>query len=151
MNAKQLKILIVLAALSVVSGFAAVLVLMFQSGDDAPRVSLAEDLAVRQAAGNYLQAWQESAPERMYAYLSENDRARVTREEYRKHFEAFPVYPLHFKLSTVKLINADRATIKVHILWPEPVKESDGIEKDELLILVRENSIWRIRESESLN
>ena len=151
MDAKQLKILIVLIILGMVGGLGGVLIALSQSGSVAPRVSLAEDLAVRQAAGNYLQAWQESAPERMYAYLSEDDKARVSREEYKKHFEAFPVYPLHFKLSTVKLVNADRATIKVRVLWPEPVKESDGIEKDELLILVRENSIWRIRESESLN
>ena len=151
MNAKQLKILIVLAALSVVSGFAAVLVLMFQSGDDAPRVSLAEDLAVRQTAGNYLQAWQEAAPERMYIYLSENDKTRVPKDEYQKHFEAFPVYPLHFKLGTVKLVNADRATIKVRVMWPETTQESGALEKDEQLVLVRENSIWRIRENESLN
>ncbi|GBR76942.1 hypothetical protein NO2_1414 [Candidatus Termititenax persephonae] len=152
MNAKQLKILVVLVSLGLVGGLVGALVSLSSfSGGKAPRVSLAEDLAVRQTAGNYLQAWQEASPERMYGYLSELDKARVAKDEYQKHFEAFPVYPLHFKLGTVKLVNADKATVSVRVLWPEPAQESDALEKDEQLVLVRENSVWRVREAESLN
>ena len=149
MDAKQLKILIILVILGMVGGLGGVgaLVVMSQPGGRPARVSLADDLAVRQTAGNYLQAWQDSAPERMYTHLSEADKARVTPAEYKQQFEAFPVYPLHFRLGTVKSIGADRAAITVRILWPEP---EHGIEKDEQIVLIRENSAWRILERESM-
>ena len=121
-----------------------------RSGGGALQTSLSEDLAVRQAAGGYLQAWQDQAPERMYAYLSRSDRELVSKDEYQKHFEAFPVFPQHFKLGAIKLLAADKASIKVRVLLPE-MSEEKMLDREEQLILVKENEIWRIREDESLN
>ncbi|MDR1113817.1 MAG: hypothetical protein LBL50_01850 [Candidatus Margulisbacteria bacterium] len=126
------------------------LLLILHSGNSASRVSLAEDLAVRQSAGGYLQAWQDQAPERMYAYLSRADRELVSQDEYQKHFEAFPVFPQHFKLGAIKLLAADKASLKVRVLWPE-MSEEKMLDREEQLILVKENDVWRIREDESLN
>ena len=112
------KIIIVLLVLGLLSGISgAFFSLRFSGGGT--RASLSEDLAVRQIAGSYLQAWQDEAPDKMYVYLANVDKSHVTMEEYRRHFEAFPIAPLHFKLSTVTLADPERAVIKVRIIWPE--------------------------------
>ncbi|GBR74982.1 hypothetical protein NO1_2063 [Candidatus Termititenax aidoneus] len=148
---RKIRILIVLLILGLVGGFSGVLFsLARSSGGGVPRASLAEDLAVRQAAGGYLQAWQDQAPERMYVYLSRSDRELVSPDEYQKHFEAFPVFPQHFKLGAIKLLAADKASIKVRVMWPE-MSEEKMLDREEQLILVKENDVWRIREDESLN
>jgi len=147
----KLKILIVLLLLGCVGGIAGALISLHKSGRmSGLKITLSEDLAVRQTAGNYLQAWQDAAPDKMYVFLSDTDRARVPEEEYRRHFEAFPVAPLHFKLGTVKLAGAERAVIQVRIMWPE-LAEEGALDKEEQLVLVKENGVWRIREDESLN
>jgi hypothetical protein len=146
----KIRILIVLLLLGLVGGFSGVLFSLARSSGAAPRASLAEDLAVRQAAGGYLQAWQDQAPERMYAYLSRADKELVSKDEYQKHFEAFPVFPQHFKLGALKLLAADKASLKVRVLWPEASAEK-MLDREEQLILVKENNVWQIREDESLN
>jgi hypothetical protein len=146
----KIRILIVLLLLGLVGGFSGVLFSLARSSGGAPRASLAEDLAVRQAAGAYLQAWQDQAPERMYTYLSRADKELVSKEEYQKHFEAFPVFPQHFKLGALKLLAADKASLKVRVLWPEASAEK-MLDREEQLILVKENNAWQIREDESLN
>ncbi|MDR1997310.1 MAG: hypothetical protein LBQ83_03200 [Candidatus Margulisbacteria bacterium] len=150
-NNSRLRILIILLIFGLIGGsLGAVFALAHSGRFGSGRAAFSEDLAVRQAAGNYLQAWQDGAPDRMYVYLSELDRARVSETEYRQHFEAFPVAPLHFKLGTVQLVAADRATIQARIMWPE-LAEEGALDKAEQLVLVKENSVWRIREDESLN
>ncbi|MDR1453447.1 MAG: hypothetical protein LBJ25_05695 [Candidatus Margulisbacteria bacterium] len=148
--AKKFKILIILLILGLAGGFLGVLFSFAHSSGGVLRASLAEDLAVRQAAGGYLQAWQDQAPERMYAYLSRADRELVSKDEYQKHFEAFPVFPQHFKLGALKLLAADKAAVKVRVLWPEMAEEK-MLDREEQLILVKENNAWYIREDESLN
>ncbi|MDR2431983.1 MAG: hypothetical protein LBD99_07025 [Candidatus Margulisbacteria bacterium] len=151
MNSGRLKILIILLALGLAGGFLGAFFSLSRSGrPGGGRAALSEDLAVRQTAGGYLQAWQDSAPDRMYVFLSAVDKDRVSAEEYRRHFEAFPVAPLHFKLGTVKLIEPERAAMQARIMWPE-LAEEGALDREEQLILVKESGVWRVREEESLN
>ena len=146
----KIKILVILLVLGLIGGLSGAFVSLRLSGAAGARASFSDDLAVRQIAGSYLQAWQDSNPEKMYVYLSNADKAHVAMPEYKRHFEAFPVAPMHFKLSTVKLADTGRAVIKVRIAWPEPDEER-FLEREEQLVLIKEENVWRIREEESLN
>ena len=154
----KLKILKILLLLGIVVALGVLIgeriVVSLRSGNSIFRLSrpasLSEDFAVRQIANNYLQAWQDSDPEKMYVYLSNLDKSRVSMAEYARLFEAFPLAPLHFRLNPPRLVNPERAIVKVRFTWPD-MSEERFIERDEQLVLVKEESVWRIREEESLN
>ena len=150
MTTVKLRIIIILIIIGVIGGFSGVLFSLMHSNRGIPRATLSEDLSVRQVAGGYLRAWQEQSPERMYAYLSRTDKELVTKDEYQKHFEAFPVFPQHFKLGTLKMLGEDKAALKVRVLWPE-ASEEKMLDREEQLILSKEDGVWRICEEESLN
>jgi len=146
----KIKIIIILLILGLIGGLGGAFVSLRPHLTARARPSLSDDFAVRQIAHSYLQAWQDADPEKMYVFLSNTDKYHVSMPEYKRHFEAFPVSPVHFKVSTVRLVDPTRAVIRVRIAWPEPDEER-FIERDEQLVLVKEESVWRIREEESLN
>jgi len=96
----------------------------------------------------YLSAWQELQPQKMYDYISRSDKTSLSRDQYIEQFMQFPVRPIKYEIVSIS-VTGQSARAKLLIDWPE-LEGSISLSREELFFLIREDYGWKILEEGSL-
>jgi len=147
LNRKQIRFLIVCA----LGGFIAAVLFLFISYRSLAAVNFNQNFEsklVRTVLDGYFKAWEEADPAAMYKYLSREDQQLATLAEYQEQFAEFPVQPTGHNLKNVSFAPGIAKALII-VGWPD-FSTGKSIQREELFYLVKEGTVWKVRESVSL-
>jgi hypothetical protein len=96
---------------------------------------------------NYLEAWKTGNSEKMYDFISAPNQEMVSREDYVKDFNDFPLKPNGYRIRDSR-IRGIRAEVKVFLTFPD-LTDIEGERKnkeEQVFILVNEDGKWKVFE-----
>ena len=94
----------------------------------------------------YLNAWEDLQPQKMYQLLSKTEREMIPEEKYIKDFQEFPLRPIEHKVLATRTIG-NKAVVRVLVSWPS--LDPEPLLKEEKLVLMLEDDKWTLSEQES--
>jgi hypothetical protein len=103
---------------------------------------------LKKTLNEYFFAWEKAEPEKMYYFLSAEDRAATALAEYQDQYEEFPVRPVKHKISSIS-INGNEAQAVILAFWPDFATGKESARKEQFY-LIREGKLWKIKEAVSL-